>query len=320
MESHIKTSKNFNVSDVSFGTMKILDTGGRMIYLSYGGNPIYLQTPANMSTPFGLSSWTGDGGGSSAPVKYSIELSFKNRETSVQEARFFELLQEFDRKIVSTVLENSALWLKKKYNSLEVLEALYTPCVKFPKDRTTGEVTDKYSPTFRVNVPFRDSKFQCDTYDMLGNKLDLSANESSTKGGKVTVIMQCAGIWIAGGKFGCTWRAMQIRLKPSDSLPPCAFADDGEFDDECFDQKLQKKEEVPVAEKVEPKKEPEVEIEVEKTPEHEPEPEVAPDEPEVAPDEPEVAPPEIEASPEPEIPVEEDVKTPKKKSAAAKKK
>jgi hypothetical protein len=42
--------------------------------------------------------------------------------------------------------------------------------------------------------------------------------------------MRCTGIWIAGGKFGCSWRAMQIRVRRPNALPPCAFAyDDDEF-------------------------------------------------------------------------------------------
>jgi hypothetical protein len=236
MESYIKTSKTFDVANVTFGAMKILETGGRMIYMNYGGNPIYIQTP-EMLAPFGLSSWSNDGG-SSGDIKYSIEMAFKNRETSKAEARFFKALEDFDKKVLSTVLENSALWLKKKYNSLEVIEALYTPCIKFPKDKVTGEVTDKYPPTFRVNVPFRDNTFACDTYDTDGNKLDLSAldREGSTKGCMLTNIIQCSGIWIAGGKFGCTWRAVQMRMKRSDSLPPCAFMDEFDADDDGFDK------------------------------------------------------------------------------------
>ena len=33
---------------------------------------------------------------------------------------------------------------------------------------------------------------------------------------EVTALMQCTGVWFAGGKFGLSWKAVQVRL---DSVP-----------------------------------------------------------------------------------------------------
>ncbi len=231
--TNILPSKTFTVDKIALAAMKAHDSGGRMIYLNYAGKPILLQTPP-MAAPFGLSSFASND--TTGDVKYSFDLAFKNMDKSPMLTRFFDAIARFDKLVLATVLENSGQWLKKKYNSLEVIEALYTPCVKFPKDKVTGEVTDKYPPTFRVSVPFRDAKIACGVYDLAGNDVDLLEidRNGGTKGSTVTCIVECTGVWIAGGKFGCTWRAKQLRLKATESLPPCAFMDVYD-DDDGFD-------------------------------------------------------------------------------------
>lgn len=237
MESMIRTARTFDVNHVAFGNVKTLDNGGRMIYMSYNGGPLIVQTP-EMFAPFGLNRWTNDaaaaGGADGAPVKYSIELAFKGLATRASEKRFFEVMSGFDRKVVETALENSAAWLKKKHNSIEVLEALYTPCIKLPKDKETSEVTDKYPPSIRLSLPFRDGAFKCDAYSVDGAPMDLVALEKDggSKGARITALMQCSGVWIAGGKFGCTWKVLQLRVLRSESLKSFAFIG-GEDDDDC---------------------------------------------------------------------------------------
>ena len=227
MDSNIITAKNIDIDQVNFGNLKVLDNGGRQVYVNYLGRPFMIQTP-EMVAPFGLNSWSSEQGQNDGPVKYSIELAFRNLSTRKVEAKFLEILNGFDKKIIEHVFENSASYLKKKFASIEVLEALFTPCIKLPKDKATGEVTDKYPPTFKMSVPFKDGTFGCQAYELDGSMLDMAELErdGSTKGSRITAIMQCTGIWIAGGKFGCKWSIMQMRVKRSDALPPCAFVED----------------------------------------------------------------------------------------------
>ena len=211
--------KQIDLNNVTFSPIKVLDNGGRMVYINYLNKPFNVQTP-EMSAPFGLSRFAVNDAGASND-KYSIEVSFKNMATKASEEAFFKVLRALDARVVAAALDNSAAWLKKKYNSLEVVEALYTPCVKFPKDKVTGEITDKYAPTFRMNVPFRDNAFACDVYNTEGERIDLGSVE--TKGGKVSAIMTCSAIWIAGGKFGVSWRIVQLRVQPSTVITKFAF-------------------------------------------------------------------------------------------------
>ena len=42
----------------------------------------------------------------------------------------------------------------------------------------------------------------------------VNIGSAKSKGAKVIAIVQCTGIWIAGGMFGCSWKAIGMRLKP----------------------------------------------------------------------------------------------------------
>ena len=43
------------------------------------------------------------------------------------------------------------------------------------------------------------------------------------KGTKVKMILECNGLWIASGRYGCTWKAVQIRIDAPQSLSGYAF-------------------------------------------------------------------------------------------------
>jgi hypothetical protein len=229
--THILTAKTWDMNKVTFGEVRTLETSSRIVYINYAGKPMYVQTPP-MVSPFGVSKFAIDG---TDTKKYSIEIAFKNRETSVRERTFYEKLQAFDRKVLDTVLENSGSWLKKKYNSLEVIEALYTPCIKLPKDKN-GEVTDKYAPTFRLSLPMRGMEFMCTTEDATtGLPLDVIDLEQTgaSKQAVVTAIIQITGIWIAGGKFGPTARVKHLVIQLNNFiLPKCAFDDQEDEDND----------------------------------------------------------------------------------------
>ena len=53
------------------------------------------------------------------------------------------------------------------------------------------------------------------------NSIDL--NSVTTKGAKFTCIVQFGGVWFAGGKFGCTWRVVQIQVIPPSTIKGFSF-------------------------------------------------------------------------------------------------
>jgi hypothetical protein len=227
MAPTITLSKDFDISNVSFSDVKTLDNGGKLVYVSYRKAPLLLQTP-QMKAPFGLSKWDNDG---KASAKYTLDLSFQGVDGSNSLSAFQKVLETIDDRLVTDGFANQSTWFKgKKYASREIVEALYTPVMKYAKDRETGEKTDKYPPTVKLTVPFKDDAFTCDVYDDKKELVDLAALE--TKGSKVTAIIQCMGVWMAGGRYGASWKIVQMRVLPSSMhLKSYAFQDDSDEDD-----------------------------------------------------------------------------------------
>jgi hypothetical protein len=230
MESIILPS-SFEVANVSYSAPRTLDNGGRAIYMGLNRSPIVLQTP-EMIAPYGVSNWNDDGKG---PDKYSLDLSFKGKEGRQNLQTFFDKMVALDKKLVQDGVDNSMTWLKKKYTSVDVVEALYTPMVKYAKDKTTGEITDKYPPVFKLKIPFVNNTFQCEVFDNKRNQADLKQliDAGAFKGAKVTAIIQCLGIWVAGGKYGCSWKVLQMRVTPPQTIKGYAFKEleDDKVDD-----------------------------------------------------------------------------------------
>lgn len=225
------------VSNVSYGAPRNLDNGGRAIYMSFNKSPIVLQTP-EMVAPYGVSNWNDD--------KYTLDLSFKGKETRENLNTFFEKIVALDKKLVQDGFQNSMTWLKKTYKSADAVEALYTPMVKYAKDKNTGEITDKYPPTFKLKIPFSNGAYQCQVYDTKRQAVDIKQliDTGAFKGAKVTAIIQCLGIWVAGGKFGCSWKVLQMRVSPPQTIKGYAFkeleddkASDSDIDDDEDDNK-----------------------------------------------------------------------------------
>jgi hypothetical protein len=226
---------DFDASQITYSEPRVLDNGGKVVYVSFNKKKLIMQTP-EMMAPFGLSKWNNEG---KANDKYSLDLSFKGRDTREVLNKFYDGLKSFDKKLVEDGLNHCQTWLKKQYKSLDVVEALYTPIVKHAKD-------DKYPPTFKLSLPHNGSQFTCDVYDGNRNLVDIANLE--TKGARVSAIIQCVGIWIAGSKYGCSWKVLQMKITPPSSIKGYAFKelnekvedeveDEGEDDDESDDHK-----------------------------------------------------------------------------------
>lgn len=218
MDSIIQ-AKEFDIKHVRLGKLRTLDNGGKIVYVEYKGKPLLVQTP-KLKAPFGLSNWEG---------KYSIDLSLAGYDGSNESAAaFFKALSALDDFMLEEGMQNGMAWFKRKMPNKDVVDALYTRNVKFAKDKNTGEITDKYPPTFKIAVPHRDGQFQCDVFDVKREKVNLA--EVEAKGAKVSAIAQCLGIWVAGGKFGCSWKVVQLRIEPQAGINGYAFRDldDGE--------------------------------------------------------------------------------------------
>jgi hypothetical protein len=215
--------KEFDISKVSFGDIKkINDKGGKYISMYYDKSPFVIQTPQSYA-PFGVNVFTDVNDNSTS---HSLELSFKEKESRETLQLWYGILEQIDQKVLETVLENSQAWIRKPKNK-DVVDALFTRSIRIPTDRETGEVIDKWPATYRLKMP-KDNKgqFRCVAYDEnTKDEVPLEGMIPKMKGAKVTAIATCGGIWVAGGKFGCSWKAQQLMIKANTGISKFAFRD-----------------------------------------------------------------------------------------------
>ena len=107
------------------------------------------------------------------------------------------------------------------------LKHFFTPTIKYPKDKETGEIIDKYPPTYRVKLKKNSNgAFCCECYDHATKEdLSIEAIMPKMKGSKITTIANCSGVWLAGGKFGISWNASQLLVAQNTGIKKFAFRD-----------------------------------------------------------------------------------------------
>ena len=137
-----------------------------------------------------------------------------------------------DEKLVNDGVTNSMTWFKKKKQTKEVCKALYAPQIKVSKDKN-GEPDGKYPPTMKVKVPWKDGSFQCDAYDSKKQLITDDLSNVLVKGTQVQALIQCVGMWFAGGKYGCSWKVVQMKLTPPAGIHGYSFIDDSEDEGEA---------------------------------------------------------------------------------------
>ena len=275
MANAMKAQK-MDLGKVSFSAPKTLDNGGKMIYVNYNGgiNPLHIQTPEG-ELIWDPNYFADDGKevDSSLTGKYSVTMSIKKAEKGMLE--FHDSFVALDEYIMTAAKENSQAWFKKPKISEDAIRELYTPQIKVSVDSETG-LPNEYPPKFTYKVVKRDGKFK-DFVIYDNNKKVFDVNKTTdepvelsnvmVKGARVKVVLKCNGIWVANGKFGCTWRAEQILIKvPEGGLRDFAILSDSDEEVEAEEVVVEEKpnmledtdeeevEEEVVEEKAEPKK------------------------------------------------------------------
>jgi hypothetical protein len=178
---------------------------------------LYLNTPLMMT--WGANSFDNPNGKS-----YDISLQFPREEFSnpaIQQ--LLQVLTDFENKIKADARTNSREWFGKASMSEDVVDALFSPMLKFPKNQSTGEPDKTRSPTLKVKLPVWSGEYKFDLFDTQNNKLlgDPSDTPETAipKGSEIACIVVCGGLWFANGKFGVTWKLYQGVVKPAQSLP-----------------------------------------------------------------------------------------------------
>lgn len=212
--------KNVNVSKLRYSEVKSLSNGSKTVYINYGSDKLTIQTPL-MSIPYGVGDGTykdkdgkevkGDGG-----KKFDVSVSFRGMDENPKLQAFHDKMQEIERKIKDDAFNNRLTWLRDDFDGMKAFtDKMFSPFVKYDKDKDTGKVTGKYPPTLRLKLPFNNEtdNFTFDAYDMDENEVDFKTIMNKLKGAKVQLVIQLSGIWFAGGKYGCTWKVLMGKFQ-----------------------------------------------------------------------------------------------------------
>lgn len=273
MSETIIDGTQMNIENFKYSPPKANALGGKSVNIINKATNSGLRISTPVMLTWGASDFqdpaTGKGNG-----KFDMSLQFPSAEYKTEDTTLFlEKMEALEKKILNDASVNSKLWFGKQINSIEVLEALYSPFLKRSKDKFSGEPDLTKAPTLRIKLPIWEGVWKCEIYDEEGERLfPNTKNPLATpvdyiqKGTNIGVLMSCGGIWFANGKFGVTWKLIQAmvqapkatltgkcfyKLKPADkskitaiqSAPSASLVDDddtyvNDSDDEADNVKV----------------------------------------------------------------------------------
>lgn len=219
-ETPIVLFDEVDVSKLTVGSVRTLENLSKSVNVSYAGKPFYLQTPAMFTAPYGMSKWPREADDSDPTVKYSLDLTFKGLEERKSLQKFHKTLQDLDDFFISVGLDNSQAFFKKKLGSRDVVAAGYSPLLRIPVD-SNGEPT-RYPPSLNIKLPTKNGRFTCDVFDA-NEKVVPDLRTLNLNSAKATAILQCTAIWIAGNRFGVSFRVSSLQVTPTAVLSGFCF-------------------------------------------------------------------------------------------------
>lgn len=211
MAQIIKYNK-FTTTNIHCDNVAKNKAGGNIVYLKYGENKkIIIQTPM-MFAPFGLSVFTDDTNGS----KYSLDFSFRDKENDTQISKYYDMLQEVDKFMIEQAVKNSKEWFGKQMSS-EVVQELYRPLIKEPKDPS------KYASTVKYKIRNTSDKLNVEAFDEQKNPFDM---DNFVSGCKAKALIELSSIWFVNKQFGCTFTVVQLLVSKPEKLTGYSFQSD----------------------------------------------------------------------------------------------
>jgi len=225
-DNQILNGMSFTTDDIDFSKPKVNKSGGKSVNIVNKSSKSYLTITSPLMLTWGVQEFVDDQSGRKS---YDMSLQFPKDDYATPETTaFLERLTEFEISIKKHVQENSKALLNKVKVSDDVVDALFHPMLRYPKDPSTGEPDMTRSPTVRVKLSYWDNSFDCEIYDMQGTSLFPNENgvgpmELVPKAINLATIMRSGGIWFANGKFGVTWRLVQAMVKPRPTLKGRCF-------------------------------------------------------------------------------------------------
>lgn len=227
MSSNVHNGATFSAAtDFKYTTPKANKSGGKSVGIQSAtdNKSLHLSTPLMMT--WGVSGYENPQTGN--VESYDLSLQFpREQDANYNEdtTAFLQSMKEYEARIKADAVKNSKDWFGKAKMSDAVVDALFTPMLKYPKDKETGEPDLTRTPTLRIKLPYYDETFKVEIYDLDRNMIfpnpdrpELTPVELVQKTQNVALVIQSGGIWFANGKFGTTWRLVQAVVQPKASI------------------------------------------------------------------------------------------------------
>ncbi len=216
---------------ISYGKVKVNANGGKSFSIVSTGSKklLHLSTPLLMTWGMNVNEFE------AGKKTFDLSLQFPREQDanySPETVAFLENLQAFETKLKADAVTNCKEWFGKNKTTPEVIDALWSPMLKYPKDPSTDEPDMTRSPTLRVKLDYYDGKFSKDLElydpnetciyppDDVDGSPDYTASPAHLiqKTQNVALVIKCGGVWFVGGKFGVTWKLVQGVVQPRATL------------------------------------------------------------------------------------------------------
>lgn len=225
--SNVLNGATFNASsDFKYTAPKANKSGGKSVGIqsTKDNKSLHLSTPLMMT--WGVSGYENPQTGN--VESYDLSLQFPREQDgnfNEDTQAFLQSMKDYEDRIKADAIKHSKDWFGKASMAPAVVDALFTPMLKYPKDKETGEPDHTRSPSLRIKVPFYDSTFKVEIYNLDREMIfpdasqpDLTPVELVQKTQNVALVIQSGGIWFANGKFGTTWRLVQAVVQPKAAI------------------------------------------------------------------------------------------------------
>jgi hypothetical protein len=238
MAERIIDGTQFNAENIMYTAPKASAQGGKSVNILNKTT----KTTLTLSTPLMLTWGASDFKKEGEEVgngRYELSLQFPGEEYKTSDTdAFLKNMKAFEDKVKADALIYSKEWFGKVHKSAEIIEELFTPLLKYPKNKQTGEYDYNKQPTIKLKLPQWDGAWKTEIYDEDTNKLYPSLENPGVtpldylkKGSNIACLIQFAGIWFVNGKFSASWKLVQavvqkpraqlqgqcfIKLKPQD--------------------------------------------------------------------------------------------------------
>jgi hypothetical protein len=250
MAETIIDGTQLNLTNIMYTSPKATDQGAKSVNILNKPTKTILRVLTPLMLTWGAGEFVnkegvGDG-------KFSLGLQFPSQEyTNPDVEAFLKNMKAVEDKIKADALLYSKEWFGKVHKSAEVVDALWTPMLKYSKDKITGDYDYSKPPTLRLKIPVWENKWNIEIYDEDDNKLYPNQDSISTpldylkKGSNIACLIQFAGIWFVNGKFSASWKLVQAKVqKPRETIQGRCFVKLNRNDSEKLKQPQEPVEEV----------------------------------------------------------------------------